>query len=134
MKYVFLITLMFFVVVQVNGQEKGWVKLGEKTVAFKTETDKVSLIGNDNTVDKIKLKCIQGTLELNKVTIVMKGGEKKSYDAKALGVMTKGMSSLAYAVPDKDGKISYIELNYDTKGKVALTKMAKVEIWGKQEK
>ena len=105
MRYIFLIPLMIFMTLTVKAQEKGWVKLGEKTVAFKSETDKVSMLGNDNTVDKIKLKCTQGTLQLQEITIVMKGGEKKTYDAKASGVMTKGMSSLPYAVPDKDGKI-----------------------------
>ncbi|GGF30881.1 DUF2541 domain-containing protein [Echinicola rosea] len=131
MKYLLVYSILFLLALNVHGQEKGWTKLGEKTVSFKNETDRVTLIGEEKNVDKIKLKCIQGTLQLKKITIVMKGGEKKEYDAKASGVMTKGMSSLPYSVPDKDAKINYIELEYDTKGKVALTKMAKVEILGK---
>lgn len=134
MKYLILTLFFFSLALSGQCQNDNWIKLAEKTVAFKNETDKVNLLGKENTVNKIKLKCVQGTLELKQISIVMKGGERADYDAKGLGVLTKGMSSLAYAVPDKGGKIDYIELEYDTKGKVVLTKKAKVEIWGKEDR
>ena len=132
MKYVkFLIMLIMF---SGYAQGDGWKKLAEKSVAFKSETDKVNLTGNERTVDKIKIKCVQGTVQLKEINIVMEGGEEKKYDAKGIGVMTKGMSSMGYAVPDKDDKVKRIELKYDSKGSIALNKRAKVEIWGKKDK
>ncbi len=132
MKYVkFLIMLIMF---SGYAQGDGWKKLAEKSVAFKSETDKVNLTGNERNVDKIKIKCVQGTVQLKEINIVMEGGEEKKYDAKGIGVMTKGMSSMGYAVPDKDDKVKRIELKYDSKGSIALNKRAKVEIWGKKDK
>ena len=87
-------------------QGDNWKKLAEKSVAFKSETDKVTLTGNERTVDKIKIKCVQGTVQLEELTIVMDNGKEKKYDAKGIGILTKGMSSIGYAVPDKDEKLN----------------------------
>ena len=64
----------------------------------------------------------------------MDGGKDKEYDARGVGILTKGMSSSSFAVPDKDDKVKRIELDYDSKGSIALNKRANVEIWGKKEK
>ncbi|MCH4823859.1 hypothetical protein ML462_11820 [Gramella lutea] len=127
----FIIILMMF-----TGYAQGddWKKLAEKSVAFKSETDNVNLVGNERNVDKIKIKCVQGTVQLKELTIIMENGKEKKYDAKGIGVMTKGMSSMGYAVPDKDDKVKRVELKYDSKGSIALNKRAKVEIWGKKDK
>ncbi|MCQ0113104.1 hypothetical protein [Zhouia amylolytica] len=134
MKIRLVMLLLFVGTLGVNAQSNSWIKLAEKTVAFKSETDKVNLIGKEQRVDRIKLKCTQGTLQLKKVTIVMSDGTKKEYDARAGGILTKGMSSRSFDVPGKDKKIKHIELEYDSKGNVVLTKKAKVEILGKQGK
>ncbi|MCH4553064.1 hypothetical protein [Aestuariibaculum lutulentum] len=132
MKYLFI--LFFLVSVATQAQNDNWKKLAEKTVAFQNEKDKVSLSGSEKDITKVKITCTQGTLELKSVTIVMENGEKKEYDAKGLGVLTNGMSSVPYAVPSKGDKVKYLEMEYDTKGKVLLTKRAKVEVWGKKGK
>lgn len=115
-------------------QNDNWKKLAEKNVAFKGETDKVTLTGNERTVDKIKIKCVQGTVQLKKLKIVMEGGKEKEYDARGVGILTKGMSSTSFAVPDKDDKVKRVEIDYETKGNIVLTKRAKVEILGKKDK
>ncbi|GAA4326696.1 hypothetical protein GCM10023115_38590 [Pontixanthobacter gangjinensis] len=132
MKY--LIILIFLTGFSGIAQNDNWKKLAEKNVAFKGETDKVTLTGNERTVDKIKIKCVQGTVQLKKIKIVMEGGKEKEYDARGVGILTKGMSSTAFAVPDKDDKVKRIELDYDSKGNVVLTKRAKVEILGKKDR
>ena len=132
MKYL----LIFFLLIGFSGiaQKDNWEKLAEKSVAFKNETDKIILTGKERTVDKIKIKCVQGTVQLKSIKIVMDGGKDKEYDARGVGILTKGMSSSSFAVPDKDDKVKRIELDYDSKGSIALNKRAKVEIWGKKEK
>ncbi|MDX1762327.1 MAG: hypothetical protein R3218_09260 [Christiangramia sp.] len=132
MKYL----LIFFLLIGFSGiaQKDNWEKLAEKSVAFKNETDKVILTGKERTVDKIKIKCVQGTVQLKSIKIVMDGGKDKEYDARGVGILTKGMSSSSFSVPDKDDKVKSIELDYDSKGSIALNKRAKVEIWGKKEK
>ncbi|MUP47442.1 DUF2541 domain-containing protein [Gramella sp. BOM4] len=132
MKY--LVTLLLLVGFSGIAQSDNWKKLAEKNVAFKIETDKINLVGNERNVDKIKIKCVQGTVQLRKVKIVMEGGDEKEYDARGIGILTKGMSSTAFAVPGKDEKVKRVELDYDSKGNVVLTKRAKVEILGKKGK
>ncbi len=59
--------------------------------------------------------------------------EEKKYDARGVGILTKGMSSTGFAVPNKDEKVKWIKLEYDSKGMLLVTKKAKVEILGKKE-
>lgn len=66
----------------------------------------------------------------------MSDGTKKEYDAKAVGVITKGMTSLAWDLPGKSGsaKIKKIELEYDSVGNMLLTDKAKVEVQARTSK
>ena len=84
-------------------------------------------------IEKIRIKCTQGTVKLKKVHVEMSDGTKKEYDAKGVGVLTKGMTSLAWDLPGKKGKlkIKKIELEYDSVGNMLVTKKAVVEIQGK---
>ncbi len=130
-------SILLFLLVLTTGvyaQTDKWVLLAEKNVAFKGETDKVTLTGKEGAIDKVKLTCTQGTLELEAITIVMEDGEEKRYDARAIGILTNGMSSTPFAVPGKTGKVKRIELEYDSKGKMLITKKAKVAIYGKKRK
>jgi hypothetical protein len=93
---------------QTDNDEK-WVKIAQKTVSFKSDKDEISPSGKEKKVDKIKIKCIQGTLTLKKVKVEMSDGEKKEYDAKGVGVLTKGMSSFAFDLPETNGTLNKIE-------------------------
>lgn len=126
----FLVALLGSIVV--NAQS-GWIKVGEKMVGFKSDTDKIALVGNERDINKVKIKCTQGTLQLKSVNIVMDNGKSKRYDAKAGGILTNGMSSSAYDVPDKNDKVKFVEFQYDTKGMVGVTKRSKIEILGKKD-
>ncbi|TRZ46103.1 DUF2541 domain-containing protein [Robertkochia solimangrovi] len=132
MKTLLVVSLFLITTFVSYTQGDNWIKLADKYVAFKTEKDKVSVSGKEKSVDKIKITCVQGTVQIKSIKIVMANGKEKEYDAKGIGVMTKGMSSLNYSVPDKDEKIKYIELEYDSKGSIVTNKRAKVEIWGKK--
>lgn len=61
-----------------QAQNDNWIKIGEKTVSFKNEKDKVTLTGQEKKVDKIRLKCVQGTMQLKSITIVMENGKSKT--------------------------------------------------------
>lgn len=134
MKKLIILFLLITATTFSYSQNDNWIKIGEKIVSFKNEKDKITLTGNEKKVDKIKLKCVQGTMQLKSITIVMENGKSKTYDPKGIGVMTNGSSSLAYDVPDKDDKIKRLELEYDSKGNMLVGKRAKVEIWGKKDK
>jgi len=118
-----------------DSDEGNWVVIATKDVAFKKgEKDKITPYGNERNVSKIKVKCTQGTLKLKKVHVTMDDGTKKDYNAKGVGVLSKGMSSFAFDMPGNDKKLKTIEIEYDAVGNMLLTKRAKVEILGKKRK
>lgn len=82
----------------------------------------------------MKIKCFQGTLKLKEVRVEMSDGQKKEYDAKGVGVLSKGMSSFAFILPGKNNKLKKIELEYDSVGALLVTKKAKIEVIGHEIK
>jgi hypothetical protein len=130
-----LLSLLFAVTISLSSfsqssNDGNWIKIAEKLVAFKSDKDVITPTGNERKVDKIKIKCVQGTLKLKKVRVEMSDGEKKEYDAKGVGVLSKGMSSLPFNLPGKNNTLKKIELEYDSVGVMMVTKRAKVEIMG----
>lgn len=134
MKIKFLVLLLVLSIFSVSfsqsDKDENWIKIAEKTVGFKSDKDVITPNGSEKKVDKIKIKCIQGTLKLKKVRVEMSDGEKKEYDAKGVGVLSKGMSSFAFSLPGKNNTLKKIELEYDSVGAMLVTKKAKVEIMG----
>jgi len=131
---VLIFTIVLAFAVQSMAQsDDGWIKLGEKLVAFKADKDKVTLSGKEKNVSKIKLTCVQGAVKIKKIHVKMSDGEKKDYDP-AAGVLNKGMSTMAFDLPGKDNKLTDLELEYDSMGTIVTNKRAKVEIWGKKQK
>ena len=135
-KTMLLVTVILLgAMTQINAQSEndGWIVIAEKTASFKNDLDKVTPYGEERNVSKIKIKCIQGTIKLHKVHVTMSDGTKKSYDAKGIGVLNKGMTSFAFTLPG-DSKLEHIELEYDSAGMLLVTKKAKVQILGKKRK
>jgi hypothetical protein len=131
-----ILVLLFLISIVHSGysqskDEGNWITIAEKTVGFKSDKDVITPSGNENKVDKIKIKCVQGTLKLKKVRVEMSNGEKKEYDAKGVGVLSKGMSSFAFTLPGKNNTLKKIELEYDSIGALLVTQKAKVEILGR---
>lgn len=76
-----------------------WELIATKTVKFQTETDTVtpnSLFRN-RSFSKIKLKCVQGTVDINDLKVVMTDGSEKKLTS--MGVLTSGLSTRAWSLP-----------------------------------
>ncbi len=137
MKKIILLTSIILIgaFTQIHAQtEDGWIVIAEKTASFKSDLDKISPKGNKQNVSKIKIKCTQGTLKLKHVNVTMSDGTKKSFNAKGIGVLNKGMTSFAFDLPGKDAKLTHIELEYDSAGNMLISKKAKVQVLGKKRK
>lgn len=128
-----LITVCLLLAMSPKAMSQDWITIAEKKVNFKAEKDVVTPRGNEKNIEKIRIKCTQGTVKLKKVHVEMSDGTKKEYDAKGVGVLTKGMTSFSWDLPGKKGelKIKKIELEYDSVGNMLVTKKAVVEIQGK---
>ncbi|HHF3073978.1 TPA: hypothetical protein ACPJ1A_001464 [Vibrio diabolicus] len=116
-----------------------WELIATKTVKFQTETDTVtpnSLFRN-RSFSKIKLKCMQGTVDINDLKVVMTDGSEKKLTS--MGVLTSGLSTRAWSLPgSKEAKLKQIEMTYSSWGSrklnvLGLSKKAKIEVWGKKK-
>lgn len=112
-----------------------WVKIADKTVDYKTETDTVTPHYSEKGVTHIKLKCTQGSVNLHKVVLNMSDGSHKTVDN--LGVLTKGLSSRSISIPKGDHKLKSIDFTYDSVGSqtmaiAGLSKKGKLDIMGKK--
>ncbi|MDR8523203.1 hypothetical protein [Shewanella fidelis] len=121
--------LISSLMMSLTGYADEWVKVAEKTVNYKTETDKVSVKKAQRQASHIKLVCTQGTVNMHKIELVMADGSDKQVNN--LGVLTKGLSSRSISVPE--GELKSIELTYDsigsqTLGVVGATKKGKLEV------
>jgi hypothetical protein len=115
-------------------QNTEWKVIAKKDVRFKkNESDKISLMGNERKIEKIKVKCVQGSLKFKSLTIFYKDDSKEKLNSKGIGMLTKGMSSFVFKV-NKDKTPIKIELSYDAMGNTLVAKRAKVEILGLIEK
>ena len=120
-----LVIFLAFIVLgsysKLSAQSDDWVVIAEKTASFKSDKDKVTPFGAERNVSKIKIKCIQGTVKLKHVHVKMADGTEKTFDAKGIDVLNKGMTSFAFTLPG-DKKLDYIELEYDSAGNMLISK------------
>ncbi|MUJ24958.1 hypothetical protein [Aliivibrio fischeri] len=113
-----------------------WILIGDKTVNFEQEEDKVEPLPflSERKFSKIKIKCVQGTVSIKNMKVTMTDGSTKQL--KTMGTLTKGMSSRTYKLPGTDkSKFNFLELQYKSWGNLTLNaagvvKKAKVEVWG----
>lgn len=119
-------------------QNDDWVMISDKIVNYKSETDTVEPLAyiSDRNFSKIKIKVVQGTINLKEVTVTMSDGSTKELNS--MGTLTKGMSTRAWTLPgDETAKFKKLEMTYDSWGSntlnaVGLSKKAKIEVWGKK--
>lgn len=138
-----LITLLLLVVliniVSVNtayANENEWVLISDKVVNFEQETDTVEPLAfvSERKFSKIKVKCVQGTVNIKSMNVTMTDGATKKLST--LGTLTKGMSTRVYKLPGSEkAKFDFLELEYKSWGSLALNaagvvKKAKIEVWG----
>ncbi|BBM63917.1 hypothetical protein [Vibrio alfacsensis] len=133
-----LISTTSFVTFAKNNDDN-WELIAQKTVNFQNETDTVELNGlfKNRQFSKIKMKCIQGTMNIKNMKVIMTDGSEKELKTMT-GTLTKGMSTRAWTLPgSEDAKLKRIDMEYKSWGNMTLnaagvSKKAKIEIWGKK--
>ncbi|WP_122036683.1 hypothetical protein [Aliivibrio sp. EL58] len=135
----FLLLVILINVASVNtayANENEWVLISDKVVNFEEETDTVEPLAfvSERKFSKIKVKCIQGTVNIKSMNVTMTDGATKKLST--LGTLTKGMSTRVYKLPGSEkAKFDFLELEYKSWGSLALNaagvvKKAKIEVWG----
>ncbi|WP_159739342.1 hypothetical protein [Vibrio atypicus] len=132
-------SLVLFTAFQGYAKESDdWVKISDKVVNYKSETDTVEPMAyiSQRNFSKIKIKVVQGTVNLKKIVVTMSDGSSK--ELKTMGTLTKGMSTRAWTLPgDENSKFKKLDMTYDSWGSttlsaIGLSKKAKIEVWGKK--
>jgi hypothetical protein len=110
----------------VTSDKPGWHKIGETTVDFKTDKDKVYILGNDH-FKSLKLKATDAPVHIENLEVVYGDGDPEEipvrYDFKA------GSESRSINLKGSDRKIKEINLVYRTIPNWKGDK-AHIEIWG----
>lgn len=127
-KLIVLVPILFLSL-SAAAQDNDWKVLAKKDVGFKTDTDVITLYGNEKHIEKIKLVCNQGTLKIKSLELIYQSGETKTHQPKGTGVLTKGTSSIPIKV-EPDQELKKIQIQYEAYGNMLLTKRAKVEVMG----
>ena len=122
---------IFLLSLVVTAQSNDWKVLAKKDVAYKHEEDVISLRGAEKDIRKFKIRCTQGTLKFKKAVITYSDDSEVEKKPKGTGVISKGMSSLAFTV-DKNKTPTKITLTYEAVGNMVLTKRAKIELLGQE--
>lgn len=130
--------VLFFAPHSFAKEVDGWVLISDKVVNYKAETDTVEPLAyiSERNFSKIKIKVVQGTVNLKELVVTMSDGSTK--ELKSMGTLTKGMSTRAWTLPgDENAKFKKLEMTYDSWGSntlsaVGLSKKAKIEVWGKK--
>ena len=135
----FSLLVVLINVVSINtayANENEWVLISDKVVNFEQETDTVEPLAfvSERKFSKIKVKCVQGTVNIKSMNVTMTDGATKKLST--LGTLTKGMSTRVYKLPGSEkAKFDFLELEYKSWGSLALNaagvvKKAKIEVWG----
>jgi len=130
--------VLFFAPHSFAKEADGWVLISDKVVNYKAETDTVEPLAyiSERNFSKLKIKVVQGTVNLKELVVTMSDGSTK--ELKSMGTLTKGMSTRAWTLPgDEKAKFKKLDMTYDSWGSntlsaVGLSKKAKIEVWGKK--
>ncbi|KOO13662.1 hypothetical protein AKJ18_18045 [Vibrio xuii] len=130
--------VLFFAPHSFAKETDGWVLISDKVVNYKAETDTVEPLAyiSERNFSKLKIKVVQGTVNLKELVVTMSDGSTK--ELKTMGTLTKGMSTRVWTLPgDEKAKFKKLDMTYDSWGSntlsaVGLSKKAKIEVWGKK--
>ena len=104
-----------------------WNKLGSKTVNFGLDKDVIKVGAREGGFKKLKVAVTGGSLNLHKMTVVYKNGERDQLNLKHN--FTKNSDSRVLDLQGGKRFIKEIIFWYDTKNR--SKRKAKVQVWGK---
>lgn len=104
-----------------------WEKLGSRKVNFALEKDTIPVGAHEGAFTKLKVQATGGSLNMKKMVVHFKNGEKKDIDLKHN--FAKGSGSRVIDLPGNKRLISKIVFVYDTKNR--SKKRATVHVFGR---
>jgi hypothetical protein len=105
----------------------GWHKIGERTVAFKTDRDEIAVIGSDR-FSTIKFKVTEAAIDLVSLEITYESGDKQNVKINE-AVKAPGESRTIDLKGGSERSIKKIIFVYKTLPN-SKDEKARVEIWG----
>jgi len=104
-----------------------WEKLGSRKVNFGLEKDVIAVGAHEGAFTKLKVQVTGGSLNMKKMIVHFKNGEKKDIDLKHN--FSKGSESRVIDLPGNKRLIDKITFVYDTKNQ--SKKRATLHVFGR---
>ena len=105
-----------------------WDKIGTETVDYTIDHDVVSLNKSQQTYTALKIKVINGTLNVHKATVHFVNGEKQDFELPE--VLTEGNDGKLIDLVGNKRLIEKVTFWYDTVNK--NSEKAMVEVWARK--
>lgn len=111
-----------------RADDDGWVKLGEREVAFRAERDTIVVTAAEGRFNKLRFHVRGNGVELLDADVTFGNGEKQ--DLKVREELAEGATTRAIDLTGEARVIKRIDFAYKTKGRLRDGK-ATVAVWGK---
>jgi len=105
-----------------------WDKIGTETVDYTIDHDVVSLNKSQQTYTALKIKVLNGTLNVHKATVHFVNGEKQDFELPE--VLTEGNDGKLIDLVGNKRLIEKVTFWYDTENK--NNEKAMVEVWARK--
>jgi|SRR5947209_12543363 len=113
---------------QEQREEAGWVKLGERQVDWKVDHDVIEVGRAEGKFTQLRLRCVQGDLELYKMKVIFASGEPFTPDTKVH--FREGERTHSIDLPGDARTIKRVEFSYRSESR---HEPAVIELLGKEK-
>jgi hypothetical protein len=113
----------------VSSAKPGWHKIGEVKADFKTESESISVLGNDKFAS-IKLKVTDATITIDKVVVYFE--DDRMQEIPISGTIQAGKETKVYNLQDPTQEIKKVTFTYRSRPNSQEEK-AHVELYGLKE-
>ena len=110
----------------ITSDSPGWHKIGEVKASFKTESESIAVIGN-NQFKAIKLKVLDASININKVILVYESGETQEFPMG--GMLKDGAETGEFKLKNHEGELQKVTFTYKREPNVNENK-AQIELYG----
>lgn len=124
----FLLAIIFSAYSTFAQNKLTWDKIGTEEVDYMLDHDVVSLNKSQQTYTALKIKVINGALNVHKATVHFTNGEKQDFELPE--VLTEGNDGKLIDLVGNKRLIEKVTFWYDTKNK--NTEKAMIEVWARK--
>ena len=126
--FAFLLAIVFSAYTSFAQNKLTWDKIGTETVDYTLDHDVVSLNKSQQTYTALKIKVLNGTLNVHKATVHFANGEKQDFELPE--ILGEGNDGKLIDLVGNKRLIEKVTFWYDTENK--NNEKAMIEVWARK--